>query len=75
MPFQLVISFAIAKTKSFDVKMGDVFLRIWFVMDTMTVGILLMKDNIVVSKNNMSFVKDVNLDHLFLRACYSQICT
>ena len=75
MQFQLVIPFAIAKMKSFDVKMGDVFQGVWFVMNTMTVGISLMKDKIVVSKNNMCFVKDVHLDDLSLRACYSQICT
>ena len=60
--FQLVISFAIAQVKSFDVKMGDVCLKVCFVMDTMTAGIPLMKDKIVVSKSSMCSVKDRNLD-------------
>ena len=52
MLFQLVISFAIVQVKSFNVKMGDVCLRVWFVMETMTVGITPMKNKIVVSKSD-----------------------
>ena len=53
MQFQLVTSFAIVQVKSFNVKMGNVCLRVWFVMETMTVGITPMKNKIVVSKSDV----------------------